>query len=45
MTKQTHHIDFDTLQDFAHVGVRRAVIFRGLGLNAAHSENFCLTMI
>jgi hypothetical protein len=40
MTKQTHHIDFDKLKDFAHVGVRRAVIFMGLGLNAAHREDF-----
>lgn len=40
MTKQTHHINFDKLKDFAHVGVRRAVIFMGLGLNAAHREDF-----
>lgn len=40
MTMQTHHIDFDKLKEFAHVGVRRAVIFMGLGLNAAHREDF-----
>jgi hypothetical protein len=40
MTKQTHHIDFSELKDFAHKGVRRAVIFMGLGLNAAHREDF-----
>jgi hypothetical protein len=40
MTKRTRHIDFDELKDFAHVGVRRAVIFMGLGLNAAHREHF-----
>lgn len=40
MTKQVHHINFDKLKDFAHVGVRRATIFLGLGLNAAHREDF-----
>lgn len=40
MTRHTHHIDFDKLKEFAHVGVRRAVIFMGLGLNAAHREDF-----
>lgn len=40
MTKQTHHIDINELKDFAHKGVRRAVIFMGLGLNAAHREDF-----
>ena len=40
MTRQTHHIDFDKLKDFAHIGVRRAVIFMGIGLNAAHREDF-----
>jgi hypothetical protein len=40
MTKRTHNIDFDELKDFAHVGVRRAVIFMRLGLNAAHREDF-----
>lgn len=40
MTEQVHHIDIDKLKDFAHVGVRRAAIFLGLGLNAAHREDF-----
>jgi hypothetical protein len=40
MEKQTHHIDVDKLKDFGYVGVRRAVIFMGLGLNAAHREDF-----
>ena len=33
-------IDLEKLQDIAHVGVRRATIFMGLGLNAAHKDDF-----
>ena len=40
MTEQTHHIDLVDLKDFAHIGVRRAAVFMGLGLNAAHREDF-----
>lgn len=40
MTEQTHHIDLADLKDFAHIGVRRAAVFMGLGLNAAHREDF-----
>jgi len=36
----TINIDLQKLEDLAHVGVRRATIFMGLGLNAAHKEDF-----
>ncbi len=38
--KQTVNIDLSKLSDLAHTGVRRAVLFMGLGLNAAHREDF-----
>lgn len=34
------HIDLDQIGSIAHTGVRRAVLFMGLGLNAAHREDF-----
>ncbi|MGE0022572.1 MAG: hypothetical protein AB7S70_02950 [Hyphomicrobium sp.] len=34
------HIDFEQLGNLAHTGVRRAVLFMGLGLNAAHRKEF-----
>jgi hypothetical protein len=37
---QQIHIDLDVLNNIAHTGVRRAVLFMGLGLNAAHKEDF-----
>lgn len=33
-------IDVHELANLAHTGVRRAVLFMGLGLNAAHREEF-----
>ncbi|NQU55654.1 MAG: hypothetical protein HQ513_00365 [Rhodospirillales bacterium] len=39
-SRQTVDIDLSRLEKIAHTGVRRAVIFMGLGLNAAHSEDF-----
>ena len=33
-------IDVKHLSDVAHTGVRRAVLFLGLGLNAMHREDF-----
>ncbi len=38
--KQTVNIDLSKLSDLAQTGVRRAVLFMGLGLNAAHREDF-----
>ncbi len=35
-----YKIDVAKVSDVAHVGVRRAVLFMGLGLNAAHREDF-----
>jgi hypothetical protein len=41
MTEPVHiNIDLNKLSDIAHTGVRRAVLFMGLGLNAMHQENF-----
>lgn len=36
----TLHIDLVKLADLAHTGVRRAALFLGLGLNAAHRPDF-----
>jgi len=38
--KQNINIDVDKLRDIAHTGVRRAILFMGLGLNAASREDF-----
>lgn len=38
--KKTVNIDLKKLGDLAHTGVRRAALFMGLGLNAAHREDF-----
>lgn len=38
--KQTHHIDLKQIADLGHTGIRRATIFMGLGLNAAHRPDF-----
>lgn len=38
--KQIVNIDITKLSNLAHIGVRRAVLFIGLGLNAAHREDF-----
>ena len=37
---ETVNIDMSKLSDVAHTGVRRAVLFMGLGLNAANREEF-----
>jgi hypothetical protein len=38
--RQTIQIDLDKINNLAHTGVRRAVLFMGLGLNAARREDF-----
>jgi hypothetical protein len=38
--KGSVNIDLKQLSETAHVGVRRAVLFMGLGLNAAHRPDF-----
>lgn len=40
MAKQIHNIDFGKLREFGGVGIRRAAIFVGLGMNAVHREDF-----
>lgn len=35
-----YKIDIAKLSDIAHVGVRRSALFMGLGLNAAHRDDF-----
>jgi hypothetical protein len=41
MQHQQHvNVDLNGLSDIGHVGVRRAVLFMGLGLNAAAREDF-----
>ncbi len=35
-----HHIDLQKLEQVGQVGVRRAALFMGLGLNAAHRDDF-----
>lgn len=35
-----HNIDFRKLNKIGHTGVRRAVLFMGLGLNATHRDDF-----
>jgi hypothetical protein len=41
-TMDKHHINIDLkqLSEIAHTGVRRAVLFMGIGLNAAHRDDF-----
>jgi hypothetical protein len=34
------HIDLDAWRDVAYKGVRRAAVFLGFGLNAAHDPEF-----
>ncbi len=38
--KQKFEINLDNLMNVAHTGVRRAALFMGLGLNAAHRNDF-----
>lgn len=38
--QRVHNIDFRKLLNIGDVGVRRAVLFMGLGLNAAHRDDF-----
>jgi hypothetical protein len=41
MRHQQHvNIDLNELSDIGHAGVRRAVLFMGLGLNASARKNF-----
>jgi|GEM_PF-3212965 len=40
MAKQVHNIDFGKLKEFGNVGIRRAAIFLGLGMNAVHRDDF-----
>lgn len=40
ISPHSHHIDLDDLTEFAHLGIRRGVVFLGLGLNAAYREDF-----
>jgi hypothetical protein len=38
--KKTIKLDLDHANNIAHTGVRRAALFMGLGLNAAHRDDF-----